>query len=522
MPHGRGSGKKTKPLHRPTDQGTSAGEGSDVVTRRGWRWPVVVFFVCFGAYLSNGAPLPGDDARGNMLVALNLLKHGSVLIAAEHAATSFAWTTSGNMTYARITHWDDEKAQHYREGHLKPDPPYYLAPTVHPGRYANVFGIGAALPVLPVYAALNLVTDLASNHVLWWHSTKVTASLLTAGAALFIFLTMRRFVPPLPAALGALAFGLGTCAWTLSSQVLWQQTAFLFFLSLGAWWLFDAHARRDCALYCGAAFGMAALCRPTGLIVVAFTGLYLLRTAPRHVFRYVLGGLPFAVPLLLYNTYAFGGPFAFGQEIAAEGIAQTKGLTEVWQTSMAEGFAGLLVSPSRGLFVYSPFMVFGFVGAVMAWRDPQHYAPLIPLQAAVLVQIVLAAMWFDWWGGFSYGPRPLVDAGVFLTLLMIPILARVGPANWIRGIFVTLLLYSVAVQVIGAWSYHHDGWNGRNGMNIDDPAHRHRLWSLSDSQIVHHVTNFQAERNGKQALIHRFMNPGGPTLSSHSPGEPSP
>ncbi|MDD9820175.1 MAG: hypothetical protein OXR07_04765 [Nitrospira sp.] len=254
---------------------------------------------------------------------------------------------------------------------------------------------------------------------------------------------------------------------------------------------------------------------------MAFTWLYLLRTAPRHVFRYVLGGLPFAVPLLLYKIPTLSAAFfAFGQEIAAEGIAQTKGLTEVWQTSAAEGFAGLLVSPSRGLFVYSPFMVFGSVGTVMAWRDPRHYAPLIPLQA-VLVQIVLAAMWFDWWGGYSYGPRPLVDVGVFLTLLMIPILARVGPANCIRGIFVTLLLYSVAVQAIGAWAYNESGWNDKDGKNIDRPEHRSRLWAVGDSQIVHYATHLQAERKRKQDEIYTQLCPWQIFVPS-PPGKPSP
>jgi len=36
-----------------------------------------------------------------------------------------------------------------------------------------------------------------------------------------------------------------------------------------------------------------------------------------------------------------------------------------------------------------------------AWRNPRHYAPVSPLQAAVLVQIVLAAMRIDWWGAIA-------------------------------------------------------------------------------------------------------------------------
>ena len=124
-----------------------------------------------------------------------------------------------------------------------------------------------------MYAVLDLFVDIEHDRFWWWHGGALTASLLTA---LFVFLTARGFVEPVPAALIALAFGLGSCAWPVSSQALWQHPASTFFLSLGAWLLLRSEGRPLAAACCGAALGMAVLCRPTVAAVVLCTAAYLL------------------------------------------------------------------------------------------------------------------------------------------------------------------------------------------------------------------------------------------------------
>ena len=88
-----------------------------------------------------------------------------------------------------------------------------------PEVYVNTFGVGAPLAGLPVYAVLDLFVDIEHDRFWWWHGAALTASLLTALAALFVFLAARGFVQPLPAVLIALAFGLGSCAWPVSSEI---------------------------------------------------------------------------------------------------------------------------------------------------------------------------------------------------------------------------------------------------------------------------------------------------------------
>ena len=71
---------------------------------------------------------------------------------------------------------------------------YYVSPTVFPEVYVSAFGIGAPLAGVPVYALLDLFVDIANDRLWWWHGAALTASLLTALAAVFVFLAARCFV----------------------------------------------------------------------------------------------------------------------------------------------------------------------------------------------------------------------------------------------------------------------------------------------------------------------------------------
>ena len=172
---------------------------------------------------------------GNMLFSVNLLKRHSLSLGPPDAPSAFVWTLEQPGVAPRpvaIHDWNDAADAAYRQGMLKdPANPYYLSATTRPDVYVNTFGLGAALAGLPVYALLDLFVDIEADHFWWWHGGALTASLLIALAAVCVFLAARTIVRPLPALLVALAFGLGSCAWPVSSQALWQHPASTFCLS---------------------------------------------------------------------------------------------------------------------------------------------------------------------------------------------------------------------------------------------------------------------------------------------------
>ena len=464
--------------------------------------PLLLFFVCFGSYVSNGDFLPGSDQEGNMLLSVNLLKRHAFSLSPPDAPSAFTWILEKpgeNPQRVTFNEWNSRVNDLYKKGQLKEVSRYFLAQTTRPEVYVNAFGIGSAIVGLPVYAFLDLFVDIESNRYWWWHGGALTASLLTALAALFIFLASRRFVAPLPAFLMALAFGLGSCAWTISSQALWQHPANTFFVSLGAYFLLGISERKHYAAYCGSVLGMAVWCRPTSAVMVVCVGAYLLWVNRRWFVAFVLGGLPFAVILAAYNGYYFGNPLEFGQTVTSKNIAlATTGSDDLWQSSIWESLPGLFISPSRGLAFFSPVLLFGLIGAMLVWKAPRYH-PLIPLQVATVLLILVASKWYDWWGGSTYGYRSIVDTAPFFALLMAPIIERVIASRRMRMLFGVLLLWSITVQFVGAYSYSLTGWteqwwNEKRDNNPDKDS----LWQWTRPQIAYHIANFSSERTLKK------------------------
>ena len=478
--------------------------------------------VCMGVYLSNGDFLPGGDQEGNMLFSINLLKRHSLSLGPLDAPYSFFWTLEQpgqqplNVTVAEWTSAADEA---YRDGRLQTrGHQYFLAETARHDVFVNTFGLGTPLFGLPVYALLDLFVDIETDRFWWWHGGALTASLLTAVAALLVFLAARGFVRPLPAALVALAFGLGSCVWPVSSQALWQHPASTFCLSLAAWFLLRSTGRPRSAAWCGAALGMAVLCRPTTAVAVVCVGAYLLWTDRRGCFAYVLGGLPFLVALAIYNGYYFDSPLVFGQTVASELIA-LRGEDTLWQSSWLESVPGLFISPSRGMVWFSPVLVLGFATAAAVWRQPR-YRVLIPLQASVVLMILVAGKWFDWFGGLTWGYRSIIDTTPLLALLMVPLIERTMSRPATRIFFGSLLLWSVAAQFVGAWSYSVVGWHNMTHQ-YDDPNHA-SVWMWRRPQIGYHLANFEAERAKKKQLMATYTSTPHPILILRDSDEQGP
>jgi len=104
------------------------------------------------------------------------------------------------------------------------------------------------------------------------------------------------------------------------------------------------------------------------------------------------------IPLLVYNQIAFGNPFEQGYG------------SKPFDTPIPMGLYGLLLSPSRGLFVYAPYLVFAVVALVLAWRTPGEVAArLRGFGIAGLATLLLYATYTEWWGGRVFGARFLDD-----------------------------------------------------------------------------------------------------------------
>jgi len=161
--------------------------------------------------------------------------------------------------------------------------------------------------------------------------------------------------------------------------------------------------------------------------------------------------------------------------------------------------------------------------------------------AAAVAMMVLAFKWFDWWGGWCYGYRPIVDTMPYVVLLLVPVIGWIFREPGRLGFFLLLIMLSFGVQLLGAFSYYHEGWNNKHrspplylalmpdeevgeftapddrsaydkavamgaikvvefGHDIDRPQNRHRLLSVTDNQIFYFLFTFVESRQIKEKL----------------------
>ena len=269
---------------------------------------------------------------------------------------------------------------------------------------------------------------------------KLSASLVAALSAALLYLLLRRRAAAPIALLLTLAYAFGTTTWVISSQALWQH-GMAQLLVIGALLLLTGPCTAPRALAAGLLIGLIAGNRPPDVILAAALGAYGLFWAGR---RAALLAAAAALPVGLVLLYNLG---VAGHLAGGYGLM---GKAAFLQHDLLSGLGGLLFSPTRGLFVFSPFLLF----LVLAWRhlprDRGERGLTLALSAGVVLQVLLYAK-ADWRAGISWGPRYLTDLLPLLVWMLVPVVAALRGVG--RVCFLLAVGAAVAIEVIGAFWY---------------------------------------------------------------------
>jgi hypothetical protein len=269
---------------------------------------------------------------------------------------------------------------------------------------------------------------------------KLVASSIATGAVLLVFFTLRRRLPLPVAKLLAIAFAFGTNTWVIASQALWQHGLGELLLATALFLVTGPPSRRRATLL-GLVLVLAAFNRPPDAFFAATLGAYGLWWA-RRAWPWVVG--PACVPLILLSWFnlAIFHSWLGGYTRAFH--------TVMGKSSIAEGIAALLVSPTRGLLVFTPFLVLLPLGLWAHWKEESDRPLAGLLTLAFLGQLLFYAQ-TDWRAGVSWGPRFLTDALPVLIWLLAPAYALLGTIG--RRTLRVAIQASIVIQVIGAFWY---------------------------------------------------------------------
>jgi hypothetical protein len=294
---------------------------------------------------------------------------------------------------------------------------------------------------------------------------RIVSAIVVAAATSVLLLIARRRTRPGAALVLAGVFAFGTAAWSTASRGLWQHGPSLLAISLAIYAFL--RAKEDARWF--SALGLFVACayviRPTNsLAIVAFTLLMTLRHRAALP-RYFAGAALVAVPFVIYNLVVYGAL-----------LAPYYRPTRLGGDTLALALAGNLVSPARGLLVYSPIFLLCFVRARKKLDELEWVAV-----AVIVTHWIVVSTFPHWWAGHSYGPRFMSDLTPFLVLLLLPALERAREERRWAVLFGALAMISGAMHAHGAIFGAAHRWNSEP-TNVDE--HSERIWDWRDPQFL--------------------------------------
>ncbi|MGH2544508.1 MAG: hypothetical protein ACRDIB_17080 [Ardenticatenaceae bacterium] len=324
------------------------------------------------------------------------------------------------------------------------------------------YPIGTPIFAAPLVSLLNLLgydmVNTAHNYLL----QNLLSALLSALSFYFIYKIGRCYLSRRASLLITTISLLGSVLISAMATALWSLD-FAVVLMLASLYLlarYDGGRDRAGAAYpLGALLFLAYLARPTAAIFIAGLLLYLFLRVRATLLKVVV------TLVLLFTTFA-----------ALSWLQYQSFLPPYYSTSKWFGTAGaapltallgLLVSPSRGLFIYSPFVLVVLFGGLLLL----HHRPVPTLlwisYGWFFTHLFTVAGTAMWWGGYSFGPRLLADA--LPAVVMITILAWRGrftlTPRWRHAgalVYLALGAWSIWVHSYqGLWNVHTVLWNAR-------------------------------------------------------------
>lgn len=412
-------------------------------------WAIALALTCtFGFFV--GPPAWNQNSR--LALTRALVEHGEAVIDDWHV-------TTGDKSY--------------RDGHFYSDkaPGVSLLATLP---YAGYYGFrrlsGADLPavrVIPLDPALTAADQIpapedrlpgdvlaynSAQLVALWLCRMVVISLPTLAAGALFYLVMLRelggdrrratwVVLAWLLATPSLGYACGFYGHQLSGSLLIASYA-LVVLADGR--SLEPGLGRGLGLVVGGLLGWAVLCEYTAAVpVVLLLGWASWRRGWRVAAWIAVGGLPWALVLGAYHSWAFGGPLKTGYDFVyleefAEGMAVAYGIGLPDPAVLAQ----LLFGSYRGLFYLSPLLLLAVwgLGLRLCQADPGTGAGA-PLRRGDLILAVAIIAWYlllnsgyyMWSGGAALGPRHAVPMLGFLAIGLGPAITHLPRAFAVLG-----------------------------------------------------------------------------------------
>ncbi|MFP4633447.1 MAG: glycosyltransferase family 39 protein [Candidatus Aenigmatarchaeota archaeon] len=209
----------------------------------------------------------------------------------------------------------------------------------------------------------------------------------------------------------------------------------------------------------------------------------------QYLLYFILGVGIGALPLLLYNLAAFGGPLSFSSFHVDR---------EVWPEPFGSLSPGnipyilprITFSPYRGLFFYSPLLLISAGGFYFLWKRKKGLFLYILL--LFLCFLFFNSLYIFWHGGASFGPRYLTPMVPFLAVPFALVLDRFEK----NKIFAMILILLASISVFHCFL----AFNSWEGPDLDQHDELRSAGPFENPLYDHYLPEFKEHGPRSQIL----------------------
>lgn len=357
------------------------------------------------------------------------------------------------------------------------------------GHLYSIYPVGASLLAVPVLIPTMFILNHSGSNLMWFTKNPMAiqqqipaglevlvASLIVALTAVFIFLIARLYLNQWRSLLLTFVFAFCTSAWSTASRALWQHGPSMLMLTIALYLILRARDKPCLIQFASIPLAFSYVVRPTNVISVVILTLYVLVYFRSYLVRFLMWGALVTIPFLIFNISVYGGmlsPYYMNSQ-------RGKSLSVV-----IEALAGNLISPARGLFIFTPILLFSLLGIALKARlrkiDRLDYF----VAAIIILHWIAISSISAWWAGYSFGPRYFTDMVPYFMYFLIPVLAAF-PARetWSKKLFSIVLVFAIALSCFinfsGAIFEASMRWNA----SPDIDTHATRVWDWGDLQFM--------------------------------------
>jgi len=404
---------------------------------------LVYFFTWFGLYKTeiNSLPLQSEDIVPSIFTGISIVKENTIYL---------------NNYYEMMT-------SKYPQPDNPSNTPFYLKKVGD--NYLSAFPILSSIVALPVFYIYLQFTGIVTWEDAYNLSHLSGAFVMSLATVLFYyFLENVLKISRKNSILLTLVFSLATINLPLISQGLWQHGVVQVFSILG---LIFFYKRNYFLMSLFLGFGILA--RPTAVIVLIILGIFMIIKKELSLKSFLYSLLGVIIPasfFVVYNQFYY-------QDISNQGYAGQ--LLNSWIGNFPESFFGIWLSPSKGILVYSPVLIFSLIAIYKGYKKEEYLKISFWV---ILIHTLVLSKWKHWYGGFGYGYRMISDIIPFLVLPLAYLLQNYYEK--VKKWFFITLVISLIIQAAGL-IFFDSIWHNAYDTGFKNTSW---LWSLENSEAA--------------------------------------